>query len=357
MTARMDRVLAVSLVTAFLVAGKLASAQDWIPVGPPGGSVRGLASDPTHPERLYLGTTDGILYRSEDGGIHWRRLDPGFPLRGYSLDELAVDRLGVVFVGYWEVDGGGGGVARSVDGGETFTIVKDVVGESVRAVALAPSDQRMIAAGTLTGVFLSRDRGQHWIRITPKGDASLRNVESLAFDPTDPRTLYVGTWHLAWKTRNAGATWAPVHSGMIDDSHVMTLTVDRWNSKSLYATACTGIYRSTEGAMRWTKLLGIPFSSRRTRSFAQSGADANLLLAGTTEGLWLSEDRGESWRRTTSKNLVVNALLVLPDGTIVLGTEGAGVLRSSDLGHTWIAGNSGFSEQFVSKLLFGQQYT
>lgn len=327
-------------------------ADSWIPVGAPGGNVRALAADPRHPERIYLGTGDGILYRSDDGGVDWQRLDPGFPRRGCSLDEITVDPRGRVFVGYWEVHGNGGGVARSLDGGRTFAILKGVEGESVRALALAPSDPRVVAAGTLSGVFLSRDLGMTWARITPKGHPDLRNIESLAFDPTDPNVLYAGTWHLAWKTADAGADWAPVHQGMIDDSDVMTLTTDATNPGTVYATACTGIYRSLDGGGAWTKLRGIPFSSRRTRAFARGKEDANLLLAGTTEGLWVSENLGATWRCTTSRELVVNDVVAQADGTILLGTEEAGVLRSSDRGRTWTPSNKGFSERFVFKLLF-----
>lgn len=348
----MRRFFLVSLVAAVACIGTSARAQSWIPVGPPGGSVRALASDPRDPQRIYLGTDDGLLYRSDDGGLHWHRPDPGFPLRRCSLDQIAVDERGVVLVGYWEVEGSGGGVARSSDGGQTFAVLKGIDGESVRALAVAPSDRQIIAAGTRTSVFLSRDGGQGWSRITPKRDSDLRNFESLAFDPTDPQIVYVGTRHLGWKTLDGGASWAPVHTGMIDDSDVMTLTVDRWSPQTIYATACSGIYRSTEGGARWTKLPGIPFSSRRTPAFAQSAEDPSLLLAGTTEGLWISENNGGSWRLVTPKELVINAVLVQRGGTIILGTEGVGVLRSSDRGRTWIASNAGFSEQFVSRLLF-----
>jgi photosystem II stability/assembly factor-like uncharacterized protein len=321
-------------------------------VGAPGGNVRALAADPRDPLRIYLGTADGILYRSDDGGLGWQRLSPGFPLRGRSLDEIVVGARGVVFVGYWEVHGRGGGVARSTDGGKTFVVLKGVEGESVRALALAPSDPRTIAAGTLSGVFLSRDGGQAWTRITPKGHPDLRNVESLKFDPTDPRIIYAGTWHLVWKTLDGGASWAPSHTGMIDDSDVMTLTIDSQHPQTIYATACTGIYRSTDDGAQWTKLRGIPYSSRRTRAFAQGRDDTNMLLAGTTEGLWISEDGGGAWRRVTPKELVVNAVIARPDGTILLGTEEAGVVRSSDRGRTWVTSNTGFSERFVFKLLF-----
>jgi photosystem II stability/assembly factor-like uncharacterized protein len=344
-----------SLLVALVVAGFFASAparaQSWIPVGVPGGNVRALAQDPQDPRRIYLGTADGILYRSDDGGLQWHRLDPGFPLRGCSLDDIVVDASGTVFVGYWEVHGSGGGVARSGNGGQTFVMLKGVAGNSVRSLALSPTDSRIVAAGTLTGVFLSRDAGQTWSRITPKGHPDLRNIESLAFDPTDPQVIYAGTWHLVWKTLDGGATWAPAHRDMIDDSDVMTLTIDRLHPETIYATACTGIYRSTEGALRWTKLSGIPYSSRRTRSFAL-GDEVNLLLAGTTEGLFVSKDSGGTWRRMTPKDLVVNAVIVQRGGTIILGTEGAGVLRSSDGGRTWVSCNTGFSERFVFKMLF-----
>ena len=45
---------------------------------------------------------------------------------------------------------------------------------------------------------------------------------------------------------------------MIDDSDVMTMTVDRRDPAIVYATACSGIYRSGDGAARWMRIRGIP---------------------------------------------------------------------------------------------------
>src|SRR5512140_1627062 len=173
----------LALTATLLCCAPSVRAESWVPVGATGGNVRSLVLDPRDARRLYLGTADGLLYRSDDGGFRWHRLSPGFPRRGCSLDAIGVDSHGIVYVGYWEVHGSGGGVARSNDGGKSFTILKGVEGESVRALALAPSDPKTLAAGTLSGVFLSRDGGGSWSRITPKGHPDLRNVESLAFDP------------------------------------------------------------------------------------------------------------------------------------------------------------------------------
>ncbi len=314
--------------------------------------MRSLVADPRDPQVVYLGTANGMLYRSEDGGRRWRRPEPGFPARGMSLDDLAVDPQGNLYAGYWEVHGPGGGVARSTDGGATFSLLEGIAGQGVRALALAPSDPSVLVAGTREGIVRSKDAGRTWSRISPEADGEIRNVDSVAIDPVDPETIYAGTWHLPWKTTDGGKTWRPTHAGMIDDSDVMTLTLDRRSPRIVYATACSGIYRSVDGAERWTKVRGIPGSSRRTRAFAQHAVRPDTFYAGTTEGLWATDDSGASWRLLTEKQLVVNAVLALPDGTLLLGTDGVGVLRSGDGGRAWSASNDGFSERFVSRLLF-----
>src|SRR5215475_4540892 len=136
---RMHRVAALLSLIWPLAPG--AGAQTWLPAGgPPGGDVRALAADPQHPNRLYLGSADGYVYHSEDAGRRWERTVPGFPLRGMSLDDIVLGPGGELFVGYWEVAGSGGGVARSTDGGRSFAVLAGMAGQSVRALALAPSD-------------------------------------------------------------------------------------------------------------------------------------------------------------------------------------------------------------------------
>lgn len=345
------RAAVMSACLGAIAAPGVAGAGTWVPVGPPGGDVRSLAADPRDPNRVYLGTADGVAYRSDDGGRSWKRLSPGFPRRGMSLDEILVDPQGTVLIGYWEVAGRGGGVARSSDGGLTFTLLPGIEGESVRALAAAPSQPRVLVAGAISGVFRSDDGGDTWRRVSPLGHTDLRNVESVAIDPANPSVLYAGTWHLPWKTEDGGRTWRPIASGMIDDSDVMTLSVDRRSRDVLYATACSGIYRSGEAGSRWAKIKGIPASSRRTRAFAQDSEQPQTFYAGTTEGLWISEDGTASWRLATGSKLVVNAALTLPGGLVLLGTDGVGVLRSEDRGRTWTESNHGFSERFVTRLL------
>ncbi len=343
---------------AFLFLGAVGlasqlSAQSWDAIGPYGGDVRALAADPSPAGLVWLGTADGRLFRSDDAGRSWQQLKPGFPLRGRSLDNIVVDAKGRVVVGYWEVAGTGGGVAWSEDGGLNFEISSGIGGESVRALAASRSDPDLWLAGSIAGAFVSRDAGRSWSRITPEEHPDLRNIESVAVDPQHPGVFYVGTWHLPWKSVDAGSTWSPIHSGMIADSDVFTLTLDPRDPSRLHATACTGIYRSSNAGSSWTKIGGIPSSSRRTRAFGHDPGNPDRLYAGTTEGVW-GRAPGEAWRRLTSRTIVVNAVAVLASGVVLAGADGVGVLRSEDSGGTWHSANRGFVARAVRRVAFNR---
>ena len=157
-----------------------------------------------------------------------------------SLDDLVIAADGSVFVGYWALRGRGGGVARSDDGGKTFTVLPGISGQAVKALALAPTDPDIVIAGTLSGVFRSGNGGRSWKRISVEAHPELRNVNSIAIDPEAPGTIYVGTWHLPWKTTDGGSTWRSIHSGMINDSDVMTITLDRRSPRTVYAQPAAG---------------------------------------------------------------------------------------------------------------------
>jgi photosystem II stability/assembly factor-like uncharacterized protein len=339
------------LCAAFLLSSSPARSQVWTAIGPPGGDVRSLAVDPSDGKSVYAGGADGTLYYSKDGGRIWERLSPGFPLRGMSLDDLVVGRGGELFVGYWGVSGAGGGVAVSNDGGRTFTVLPGMAGKAVRGLARAPARPETLVATAMDGVFRSDDRGASWRRISPEDDPGLRNIGSVTIDPADPDTIYVGTWHLAHKTTDGGRRWQRINVGMITDSDVMTLTVDRRSRGTVYATACSGIYRSLSAAERWTKIGGIPSSARRTRAFVQNPARPGTFYAGTTQGLWRSEDDLASWRRLTPASVVVNAIAVLADGTLLLGCDGVGILRSANDGGVWTVSNNGLFERAVGSVL------
>ncbi len=320
-----------------------AAAIDWRVTGPMGGDIRAIAIDPQNKSRLLVGTLDGQIYSSSDGGTNWTQLI-GFRHPGLYVEYIIIDpRDSNTFYVATHRHKDAGGFYKTTDGGQTWR--EHLAGEAVHALAQAPKNPDVLVAGTNRGVFRSMDAGDSWKMIPEGGYPGLINIDSLAVDPRSVDTIYAGTWYLPWKTTDGGKTWARVKNGMIDDSDVFAIEIDRRNPDHIIASACSGIYESKNAAGTWRKVQGIPSTSRRTRAILQNPGLPDTIFAGTTEGLWRSPDGGGVWTLMTPKQLEVNAIAVHPDdpNTVYLGTNNYGMMISRDNGKTFSLSNNGFS--------------
>lgn len=330
--------------------------ESWTLLGPDGGDVRSIASDPSNPDHLYLGTSAGRIFSSVDGGQRWSRLTHLGSGDDYVLDHIAIDPTTptTVFVSAWSLQTQhSGDVFRSRDGGRTWVALPHMHGKSIRALAIAEFDPRVLISGALDGVYRTEDAGNSWVRISPENDLELRNVESVAIDPKDPNVIYAGTWHLAWKTSDGGKRWHHISSGMVDDSDVFSIIIDRINSAVVYASACSGIYKSDNAGETFRKIQGVPFSARRTRILKQDTTNPNIVYAGTTEGLWKTSDGGKTWSQMTTPGVVVNDVFIDPRSSsrLLLATDRGGILASDDAGVHFLPSNNGYTHRYVTTIL------
>lgn len=339
--------------------------RQWEITGPWGGDVRSLVAAPDDSELLFLGTSDGQIFRSNDSAKTWRRMKPGIGRRGLSVDSLAIDPRNsrIMYAGVWAVAREEtGGVFKTEDGGEHWKLLEGTKNLSVRSIAIAPSDSSFLIAGSanddqkLNGVFRSTDAGKSWTRISPEGDKEIRNIESIAIHPRDTDTIYVGTWHLPWKTTNGGVNWKQTGykaNGVIDDSDIFGISVDPTNPSNVYLNACSGIYRSTNGGDKWAKYPGIPFSARRSYALLPHPVKPNVIFAGTSEGLWRSKDGGKRWMLLTSKSVVIRSIVITPDkpDRVMIATDDYGIKISENLGDDFLEANNGFIHRHILAIL------
>ena len=314
--------------------------------------MRSLAADPHDHSHLFLGTVTGWIYESRNGGGDWKRLAWIGKRDDLALDSIVVDSTNPkrIFVGAWVLGSHDGGLFISNDGGANWESQPDMRGQSVRALEAAPSDPNTLVAGTLTGVYRSTDGGKHWQLISPEGSQELHEVESVAIDPADPKIIYAGTWHLPWKTTDGGEHWANIKQGVIDDSDVFSIILDPKDPSVVYASACSGIYKSQNGGEKFQKVQGIPSTARRTRVLMQDPQNLNIVFAGTTEGLFRTGDSGATWIRTTGPEVIVNDVYVDPSNTnrVLMATDRGGVLASNDGGYSFLPTNNGFSARQIT---------
>lgn len=337
----------------------------WQMTGPFGGDVTALTIDPRNSNRIMVGSGDGQIYSSTDGGTVWKRVRPGIRALNCTVTVIYFDREkpNLIYVGVkpqTEVgeDINGGGFFISEDNGESWREAESLRGRAVRSFSQSANEPNVMAIAASNGVYRSSDRGKSWELITPVGNPELRGFHSVAIDPRDSNAVYVGTHHLPWKTPDGGKTWKRTghkEVGMIDDSDIFTIQIDQDDPNTVLMSACSGIYRSRDAGNAWTKFQGIPYSSRRTHMIYRHPTRPETIFAATTEGLWISTQDGQqdSWRQVTSAQLVVNAVAVHPSepDRVFLGTQDHGVLISLTGGEGFETSNAGFINRKVPAVL------
>ncbi len=330
----------------------LCAAATWWRLPVWGAEVRVFAVDPFESGRVYCGTSRGNFYGSTDGGATWTPLRPGPAFPGYVVsglvpDPLVRERLWASLEGQYA----GGLVVRSDDRGQTWTILaqwkKSI---ATRALALTLDPEPVLAVGGDDGVRISRDGGLTW-SVTGAGTPGLYQVESLAFDPSDPRTLYAGTWRQAFRTRDGGENWVRIAEGMVLDATVYAWDFDRANPRDVWVSTCGWVYHSPDGGDHWTRFK-TGFTNRRSHAIRRDPNRPGVVYAATVGGLHRSTDGGETWTRISRESLVVTSLEVdRRSGRLYVGTEGEGVFYSDDRGQTLQNGSVGLAEGRVTDLI------
>lgn len=321
--------------------------KDWKTIGPSGGDVRVVTIDPKNKDRLFISTLDGQVYKSEDGGMSWELIE-NFERPQLVLDQLMIDsRDSNVIYTSGHRHKLPGGFFKSTDGGKTWTESKELKAQSIYSMTQSPKEPNILTVGTGNGVWISYTSGDKWEKI--QSDTMPNNINSMAIDPRNSKTIYAGTWYRPFKSTDGGNSWRLINKGMIDDSDVFAITVDYRNPDHIVASACSGIYESYNAGENWSKIQGIPSQARRTRDILQHPSRPGTIYAATTEGFWMTTNGGKSWAMTTQRELEINSIAVHPDNPdkVYIGTNNYGVMVSSDGGKNFTQTNGNFSSRFT----------
>jgi photosystem II stability/assembly factor-like uncharacterized protein len=322
----------------------------WLRYPLPGAEVKSLVAEPRTPGVFFAGTALGGVYRSTDSGRTWNSPPGGAPFPGYSVTSLVLDpqRAGSLWAGLTGVVRGGL-LVRSDDGARSWSVVRrweERAEARVVAVALLKG-RKVVAVGGDTGLEVSEDGGVTWRPSQPPLDPG-SGLAFLAFHPLKPGVLYTGSYRHPFRSTDLGRSWKRIAGGMIEDTEVFHLDFSPTDPDDVWAATCGWVYRTTDGAVTW-KRYKEGLSDRRTHVVVRDPRNPSRVLAGTTGGLFESQDEGRSFRRLSRETTVVNGLLFDPSnpGVLLVATEAEGVLRSEDGGVTLVESNAGLSEARV----------
>ena len=143
---------------------------------------------------IYVGTDDGRIHVTRDGGSSWTRIDKTLPqnlwVSRVDASHHAEGRVYVSLNGY-RYDHFGAYVYRSDDYGKTWTrLGTDLPNEPVNVVMEDPLMEDLLYVGTDHGLYVSLDRGATFMRMEGgMPDAPVHDVKMQA----DAKDLVVGT--------------------------------------------------------------------------------------------------------------------------------------------------------------------
>lgn len=233
---------------------------------------------------------------THDGGASWR------PLRGLprpSVVTFAPEDPAILLVGSSD-----GAIRRSHDGGATWAEVFRADGAgAITTVAYAPGDEGFLFVGTREGgLWRSETNGQSFTRMD--GEMAEDGVQSLAFSPNfaADRTMWLSTWSSgAFQSDNGGTSWSPFSDGLTTNRQADLLDGPsfgqlRSSEGVVFLAAFDGLFRSN-GSDGWqevetqvsTNIASVAISPNYER-------DHTLAVATYLNGVLLSVDGGSTWR-------------------------------------------------------------
>ena len=175
-------------------------------------------------------------------------------------------------------------------------------GGDVRSLAYDPSNPNRVLLGTSAGqLFDSEDGGASWsvfAHLAPGDDYVLDHI---LFDPSHPQTIYVAGWSLynadegdVFRSDDGGHTWRALPG--VHGKSVRTMAMAPSNPNVLAIGCLQGVFRSNDGGQTWTQISPPNHAEiKDIESLAFDPQNPDILYAGTWHLPWKTTDGGASW--------------------------------------------------------------
>jgi photosystem II stability/assembly factor-like uncharacterized protein len=315
---------------------KLFAEMRWRCIGPfRGGRTVAISGVPNQPNVFYMAAVNGGVWKTTDFGNTWFPIFDDQPSGSVGALAVAPSNPKIIYVGSGE---GlqrpdlavGDGVYKSMDAGKTWTHLGLHDAQQITAIVIDPknADRVFVAAqghpygpNAERGVFRSLDGGKSFEKVLYKDENT--GAADLVMDPSNPQILFAALW----ATRVA--PWE-VRSG------------------ESFIIPGSGLYKSTDGGATWRQItIGLPNGedglSRIGIAIAHSNPNRMYLdvEAKKEPGIYRSDDAGESWQHVNEDQRIggrgpgAMGIAVAPDNPDTIYVANTASWKSTDAGKTF----------------------
>jgi hypothetical protein len=276
-------------------------------------SILAMYFDPSDPKTIYLTTEGAGLYYSYNSGESWI---PSIGLNKGLIQALAIDPKDkcTLYASNTESIT----ILKTTDctrSWERVFYLKEKEAQSITALAILPSDSKVIYAGTSLGyIYKSADQGLSWHLINTKPLGS--KIINFFIDPTETNIIYLLTEKKGiFKSFDSGLTgWDKPLPFACDGSekecqknllpnsnyNYKDIIFDPAKPQSFIYTSDYGIIKSENGGETWSTLMLLSPTGKVTmRAIAVNPNNAQELYYVTNTTFYRSLDGGKNW--TTKK--------------------------------------------------------
>ncbi len=366
--------------------------QHWVSIFPIGSDIHSLAPDPHNANILYASTYRG-LFKSTDGGKLWRpvRLTSDIESSVIQIDPTSSQTL----YWAWKTSDDKGYLWKSKDGGINWDDIGAGVIRQVSSITIHPKTSDIVYV--ISPVYVtSPDRlhksvngGKTWADITPEEvaeDASGMSPRpgmfprlGISINSTRQDTIatYSNWWQCPRFSDNGGLDWYEKQYtfGKADDGSERQVV--RWSWLAFHPTSekiilaivwferwdgdDERLMMSQDGGASWDDI-----SLKRAQeddyrepeilSIALSRKNAQVILVGTNEGLYISTNAGRTWTNSFPKSVkakYIREVEIGSDNAIYIATA-YGIYKSTDEGKNWKAASFGLPARMGAEV--GQMY-
>ena len=272
--------------------------------------------------------------KSTDVGMSWTRITPGRSSINPAPTHIQVNqRTNRTLVYGTEA----GGLYRSTNGGQSWGSVHFGVGGGLRpSLVPDPSNPDILYASTNEGIFVSPDFGNSWTNL--HSSLPLLPCSMIAPAKSDAPLLFafgagIGVQH----STDGGKSWHHADSSL--GGSTFTVIDARPGDDRVFAVTRNALLAYSDSSAGWIPV-GSGITGDRIRSLAFDRDLPDKMYAATSQGIFASSDRGDSWVHIAQKLRITPGFIDIHPWlhTRMFASGDQGLAVSTDKGETWAQG-------------------